>query len=391
MTISRVFAAFLVLIVSLALSACKATKGPRPASSSVDQNAGQMQHSLSPEIISQARRLAHDKWWEIEKLPGIAAATTRVFGKQVDAFLECDTGNAIVNGNLLVIDAHKPHDASDGTVFTIDLKTGDAAGALYSEAGTTIFLGDYPDEKSVPHVIEDALRGDGDAPQPFRYESGHSNAAVQTATGSVPEAAAVIEKSSQFGICRVQEMEFARFPEYGRDVEEGTCNGTACQFNSLPRYQTELRLLYKAGYIRGGAGSFEGSSNIWWMPTTKGLAAIGSSVRQEKVAGVQQDMGGYVDSGTDPKIELTHREVNNGFGVVYKWTLILGCRQFQQVDATTALADGQKVDFSWHWKPTDLGVADGLTDGRQRGVAYLTRSNTGLVVDRIQIDSGNGH
>jgi hypothetical protein len=45
------------------------------------------------------------------------------------------------------------------------------------------------------------------------------------------------------------------------------------------------------------------------------------------------------------------------------------------------------VDFSWHWKPTELGIADGLSVERQRGVAYFTRSTNGLAIDRIQIDA----
>ena len=182
------------------------------------------EHALTPETISQVQQLAPTKWWEIETLPQISEAVARVFGNQVNAFRECQTGNAEVHGNLLIIDASKPHLAPElGTVFTIDLKTGNAAGALYRQTGTTVYIGDYPDRSSLPHEIEDVLRGEGYAPQPFQYASSRSEATdTQAAKPARPEAAAaaaLIEKSSQFSICRIQELEFARDPT----VDKRTC------------------------------------------------------------------------------------------------------------------------------------------------------------------------
>ena len=69
----------------------------------------------------------------------------------------------------------------------------------------------------------------------------------------------------------------------------------------------------------------------------------------------------------------------------YKWTLVAGCREFMSTDATTPLSGGLKVDFSWHWKVTDIGTADGLSAERQRGVAYLTRTASGLDIDKIEL------
>ena len=74
---------------------------------------------------------------------------------------------------------------------------------------------------------------------------------------------------------------------------------------------------------------------------------------------------------------------SRGF-VGHRWSFILGCRELQQVDATTALSDGLKVDFSWHWKVTDIGTADGLSG--QRGVAYFTRTANGLAIDKIKME-----
>jgi hypothetical protein len=131
-----------------------------------------------------------------------------------------------------------------------------------------------------------------------------------------------------------------------------------------------LRLLYKAGYIRlQDLPIFQ--NRAFWAPTDKANKALGHNIESEKVQ--VSASPGYPELGS-----------YSG----YKWTLILGCRELQQIDATTPLLDGQKVEFSWHWSPTELGTADGLTDERQRGVAYLVRENNSLAIDRIQFASG---
>ena len=58
---------------------------------------------------------------------------------------------------------------------------------------------------------------------------------------------------------------------------------------------------------------------------------------------------------------------------------------FEQVDATTQLSDGLKVDFSWDWTLSPLGIAAGLSGERQRGVAYFTRTENGLTIDKIEM------
>jgi hypothetical protein len=70
-----------------------------------------------------------------------------------------------------------------------------------------------------------------------------------------------------------------------------------------------------------------------------------------------------------------------------RWHIILGCRELQQIDATTPLTDGLKADFSWHWSLTDIGAVSGqLSSERQRGVAYFTNTANGLNIDKIKME-----
>lgn len=197
-------------------------------------------------------------------------------------------------------------------------------------------------------------------------------------TGTAQQNGALISADSRFAECTVKELEFQKqhAGKYIAQVVDEDCslNDITCKNDSEYRYQSVLKLLRKGAYIDRAEPYYLSSSSVFsgltsenqipsgfaWRPNQKGLATLGNDIREEKTA--------------------------HGSGA-YKWTLYLGCRKFQQIDATTPLADGAKVDFSWQWKPTDLGFLDGLTEERQRGVAYLTRSSTGLVVDQIQIDS----
>jgi hypothetical protein len=132
-----------------------------------------------------------------------------------------------------------------------------------------------------------------------------------------------------------------------------------------------LVVLQSAGYI---SGMTDGEAQLYrWHPTTKGAIAVGHDILQEKTADVRTN-----DEGA---------EVAKFGRDSYRWTLVLGCREFNQIDATTQLKDGIKVDLSWHWKDTPLGEADGLSDERQRAVAYLTLTDGSLKTDRIQFDS----
>jgi len=125
-----------------------------------------------------------------------------------------------------------------------------------------------------------------------------------------------------------------------------------CQFQLMPGEPRQLSLLIAAGYIQQPRTETSRGTLYYNILTDKGLRAIGNEIKQE----------------------------GNGL------TMTLGCRELQQVDATTQLSDGLKIDFSWHWKLTDLGTADGLADKRERGVAYFTRTTKGLVIDQIKME-----
>ncbi len=171
-----------------------------------------------------------------------------------------------------------------------------------------------------------------------------------------------INKHKDFDVCRIQELEFVRAPS----VDAGNCSlpFPYCGNVSTGKYRSALKLLDAARYIgyEGHPTTYQVSTdNYWWTPTDRGVSAIGNEIKQERA-------GSYTDGRT-----------------LYKWTLILGCRELQQLDATTQLSDGLKVDFSWHWKVTNLGTVDGLSGQRERGVAYFTRTANGLVIDQIEV------
>jgi len=166
-----------------------------------------------------------------------------------------------------------------------------------------------------------------------------------------------IRKHEKFAVCRIRKLQIIGYSG-PCSISNGLCQGLASQEDF-----DGVQLLSNAGYLTEHIDTSRYGNGVPIALNSKGKGAIGSTIQEKKVSG-----GGRLV------------EVN-------EWTLVLGCRELSGIDATTPLADGEKVDFSWQWKPTDLGIADGLTDARQRGVAYLTRSSNGFTVDRIQIDS----
>ena len=163
----------------------------------------------------------------------------------------------------------------------------------------------------------------------------------------------LIRGHSQFDVCRTRELRFYRISEVGTVAPE--------DFDNRSEFSEEyaIHLLNSAGYIEGLYPS--GNNNaILWTPSAKVQSAIGHDIRQEK---------------SDQ--------------ITYVWKLTLGCREFEQIDAITQLADGAKADFSWHWNVTSIGTADRLSRERQRGVAYFTRASTGLNIDQIEFGSAN--
>ena len=161
----------------------------------------------------------------------------------------------------------------------------------------------------------------------------------------------LISKHKDFDVCQIQAFQFmtncSRSP------------GVRCP---VPMTNQQYALLLAAGDVRP-----TNEPNEIFL-TDKGAKAVGNEIEQELLPSHTAD-------GSPPPKDWA----------LFKWTLILGCRELQQIDATTPLSDGLKVDFSWHWKPTDLGTADRLSDERQRGVAYFTRAASGLTIDKIEM------
>lgn len=197
--------------------------------------------------------------------------------------------------------------------------------------------------------------------QQAAYICGAKNSPSLATQGTAPSqdnvANELVANDSQFAKCQVRELEFHKIRN---------CNLSAPYCDNMSRNSEShaLQLLSDAGYI-GGQGhqitTQYSTQTYYWTPNDRGKNAIGNDISEEKAA-----------------------EWSNG-EVAYIWKLNLGCREFEQVDATTQLGDGLKVDFSWHWKVTALGAADGMKADRQRAVAYLKRTPSGLKVDQIQI------
>ena len=172
---------------------------------------------------------------------------------------------------------------------------------------------------------------------------------------NVEIARTVIAKNREFDVCNTQIIEF---------TASGSCDGKVseppedCKYYSPLRALSPLRLLQSANYIT--VITTEGMQSVW-SPTSEGNDAIGNEI----LPGVKKN--------------------SKGKETLHQWTLILGCRQLMGLEATNLLVDGSKIDFSWRWKPTELGIAAGLTDEGQRGSAYLKKTVDGMVVDRIDM------
>ena len=173
----------------------------------------------------------------------------------------------------------------------------------------------------------------------------------------------LISKHKEFAVCSIRELESIR----PSSADAGNCNlpDVYCQNGSSGANYDALKLLDTVGYIgdeKHPTSKQISTDTYWWSLTDKGLVAVGTSI-------IKQERVGTYASGM----------------VAYKWTLVLGCRNFEQVDATTQLSDGLKVDFSWDWTLSPLGIAAGLSGERQRGVAYFTRTENGLTIDKIEM------
>jgi len=234
------------------------------------------------------------------------------------------------------------------------VKTGATAGGLVDESGVTVYTGDYT-RASLPAALKQWLENNNNLS--VRYQDAQLRVSRGSSTPDT-QAKELISNDSHFAQCRVRELEFHR-------MTKCSASGFAFYCDNMSRTSEDhsLKLLSDAGYI-GGAGHLittdHSTHTYYWTPNDRGRAAIGTDITERKIA------------------EWTNGEV------AYSWKLNLGCREFEQVDGTTQLGDGLKVDFSWHWKVTPLGTADRLAADRKRAVAYFTRTPSGLAVQEIQ-------
>ena len=109
-------------------------------------------------------------------------------------------------------------------------------------------------------------------------------------------------------------------------------------------------------------------SHMQWIPTPKMEQAIRQGLIEQSLI-----LGGHNGKYYIP--------VN----AEYEGRCVLGCGELQQIDAITPLVDGLKVDFSWHWRTTEIGVGGGLSYKRRRGVAYFRRTSNGLTIDQLEL------
>jgi hypothetical protein len=198
----------------------------------------------------------------------------------------------------------------------------------------------------------------------------------------------LISKNKEFSVCRVYRLKFVRRQQCNHDPSVcsvpghvGAClNGSLCNWSEASE-APPLRLLARLNYVSALEAPIhltDGSPNVstlWWSPAPNLRQSLGNDIEEQTTADFS--LGG-MNLGKEYLPRL-------GLAGAYEWTLTLGCREFLQVDATTPLTDGVKIDFSWRWKTTELGTAGGITDARQRGVAYLKKTANGLEVDQMEV------
>lgn len=171
---------------------------------------------------------------------------------------------------------------------------------------------------------------------------------------------AAISQHEKFAVCKMFNVNFGHMGKRGpcvRSISE-------CDNYAVVSSFSALNALKKAGYITGALPYGRGDETFW-STTSKAEKAKGTVITERRLSG---------------KMPIEHFGYADRMG----WEVTLGCREFDQIDATTPLNDGVKVDFSWHWAPNDIGEAAGLESSRQRGVAYLTRKDSGLAIDQLQ-------
>ncbi len=187
----------------------------------------------------------------------------------------------------------------------------------------------------------------------------------------------LIATNDKFAVCKMYEAQVTHWVEYQpqRYIAEIAWEGYHTTNNPA------LNLMDKVGYgTTGPTGQ--------WLLSAKGRSAIGATIRQVHIraADLQVDGNRVPTKNGTCSLEEARKKVGQWktkCDEIFSWRLILGCRELVQIDGTTPLADGMRVDFSWRWHPTELGTADGLVDSRQRAEAFLRKTSSGLLVDKM--------
>lgn len=186
--------------------------------------------------------------------------------------------------------------------------------------------------------------------------------------------AAQLAGQDRFSVCKMATLEFFVVKNGDEDVSY-----------SFAGWSQRLRQLERLGYIK--PADVANDYFVAWLPTTKATAAMNHQIQQEMSSPTLPiNFGSGWGRYDSPAFG---RGFVGNFGdkeaKFYRWKMVLGCREFLQIDGVTQLADGSKVDFSWHWKVTDLALLDDLRDKRERGEAYLGKSAGRLVIDKMYL------
>jgi hypothetical protein len=165
----------------------------------------------------------------------------------------------------------------------------------------------------------------------------------------------LINSDQRFSLCRVYHLDFVT--RYG--CPEGFCNWSE---TSETRPLLLLEKLNYAKVLEAPTHLVDDSPDVptwWWTPSADIKPALGPDLTEERTTSFSLS-GQRMGAEDLEELRLTG---------AYRWTLNLGCRHFNQVDAVTPLGDGFRVDFSWRYIPSRLGQAEGLSGSRQRGTA----------------------
>jgi hypothetical protein len=190
----------------------------------------------------------------------------------------------------------------------------------------------------------------------------------------------ILANNDQFAVCQSIRVQISHHSEHF-SYEKSMVEYYQADFPSEP-----IEALERAGYV---VQHLDGNPPYFAL-TAVGRSAIGKNIRQrqEEKPYAQALSPNFVPQAVFPK-SCSPEDFKKAAEMPYscteplEWVLVFGCPELSSVDATTPLADGVKVDFSWHWKPNEIGAAAGLNDARQQGVAYLKRTGAGLAVDQI--------